>query len=63
MKATTPKDSAGTGPLNFQRPLATVDVAIFTIISDRLHVLLVQRNNDPGEPFPNKWALAGGFVD
>ena len=50
-------------PLNFQRPLCTVDVVIFTVFSEQLHVLLIQRNDEPGEPFPNKWALAGGFID
>ncbi|MGV8935420.1 MAG: NUDIX hydrolase [Gallionellaceae bacterium] len=50
-------------PLNFERPLSTVDVAIFTVIADQLQVLLVRRKDEPGEPYPNKWALAGGFVD
>lgn len=49
--------------LNFPRPLSTVDVAIFAIRDERLHVLLVQRNDEPGEPYPNHWALVGGFVD
>lgn len=49
--------------LNIQRPLSTVDVAIFSVRDDRLHVLLVQRNDDPDEPYPKQWALAGGFVD
>lgn len=48
---------------NFERPLTTVDVAIFTILSDTLHVLLVKRNDEAGDPFPNQWALVGGFVD
>jgi 8-oxo-dGTP diphosphatase len=63
MKEKSKIQSAKTGTLNFERPLATVDVVIFTIIADRLHVLLIRRNDAPGEPFPNKWALAGGFVD
>ncbi len=50
-------------PLNFQRPLSTVDVAIFAVRDEQLQVLLVQRNDEPGEPFPGQWALVGGFVD
>ncbi len=50
-------------PTNFERPLTTVDVAIFAVVNDQLHVLLVKRNRDLGESFPNRWALPGGFVD
>lgn len=50
-------------PANFQRPLTTVDVVIFTVLSERLHVLLIQRRNVKGEAFPNRWALPGGYVD
>lgn len=49
--------------LNFPRPLTTVDVLIFTVLEDKLQVLLVQRSNDPSEPYPGGWALPGGFVD
>ena len=63
MKEKTGIQTTSSGTLNFERPLATVDVVIFTIIEDCLHVLLIRRNDAPGEPFPNKWALAGGFVD
>lgn len=49
--------------LDFERPLTTVDVAIFAIRSDTLHVLLVKRPQEKGEPYPNRWALVGGFVD
>lgn len=48
---------------NFERPLATVDVVMFTAIARRLHVLLVQRPGGAGEPYPERWALPGGFVD
>lgn len=49
--------------LGFERPLTTVDVVIFTVRDGALQVLLVQRRADPGEPFPEQWALPGGFVD
>jgi len=53
---------AGNG-LGFERPLATVDVAIFTAAGDRLQVLLAQRPDVPEDPFPGRWALPGGFID
>ena len=49
--------------LDFPRPLTTVDVVIFAIRDETLHVLLVQRPAGEGEPFPGLWALPGGFVD
>lgn len=48
---------------DFERPLTTVDVVIFTVRDEALQVLLVQRPDAPGEPFPGKWALPGGFID
>jgi 8-oxo-dGTP diphosphatase len=51
------------GALDFPRPLTTVDIVIFTVKDDALHVLLVQRPAADGEPFPGAWALPGGFVD
>ena len=50
-------------PPDFPRPLTTVDVAIFTVRQQQLNVLLVQRPDTAGEPFPRLWALPGGFVD
>jgi 8-oxo-dGTP diphosphatase len=47
----------------FARPYTTVDVVIFTVLSDALNVLLVQRPADTSEPFPGQWALPGGFVN
>ena len=47
----------------FDRPLVTVDVAIFALRNDTLTVLLVRRPADPQDPFPGQWALPGGFVD
>ncbi len=42
------------------RPSVTVDLAIFTIADNDLKVLLIRRAQ---EPFKNKWALPGGFVE
>jgi len=63
MSKTPQNQSASQVPGNFERPLTTVDVVIFAVLDDQLHVLLVKRNRDTGEPFPNRWALPGGFVD
>jgi len=49
--------------LSFERPLTTVDIVIFTVLDEQLQVLLVQRPSGPEEPYPNAWALPGGFVD
>jgi len=59
------RENAGEGApkLDFPRPLTTVDVVIFAVRDDTLHVLLVQRPEGDGEPFPGVWALPGGFVD
>ncbi len=47
----------------FTRPFTTVDVVIFTVIDDQLHVLLVKRPTGDTEPYPGMWALPGGYVD
>ena len=57
------QDGGKSGQLDFPRPLTTVDVVIFAIRKDTLHVLLVQRPIHEGEPYPGQWALPGGFVD
>lgn len=49
--------------VDFERPLVTVDVVIFTVVDEQLCVLLVRRPEGEGEPFPGRWALPGGFVD
>ena len=50
-------------PLTFERPLMTVDLAIFGIRENALHVLAVKRSTEKGEPYPDQWALPGGFVN
>jgi 8-oxo-dGTP diphosphatase len=40
-------------------PAVTVDCVVFTIIEERLAVLLVQRKRPP---FKGRWALPGGFI-
>lgn len=47
----------------FPRPFTAVDVVIFTVINDQLHVLLVKRPTGEAEPYPGMWALPGGYVD
>lgn len=37
----------------------TADLIVYTDTK----VLLIQRGNGPKEPFPNSWAIPGGFVD
>lgn len=59
----TNKPAKNASALRFDRPLTTVDLVVFTLHEDQLKVLLVQRPDQPGEPFPNDWALPGGFVD
>ena len=49
--------------LSFDKPYTTVDVVIFSLIENKLKVLLIKRGNHINEPFPNTWALVGGFVD
>ncbi len=39
--------------------LVTVDVSIFTLVDNELHVLLVKRGDYPQK---GKWALPGGFI-
>ena len=44
----------------YPTPLLTVDMAIFSVQSGQLHVLLIQRSNFPAK---DQWALPGGFVN
>jgi 8-oxo-dGTP diphosphatase len=48
---------------DFERPLSSVDLVIFSVRDGELTVLLVKRPSESGEPFPGKWALPGGFID
>jgi len=45
---------------DYDVPLVTVDMAIFTVKNDQLHVLLVKRSQLPSK---GRWALPGGFID
>ncbi|MDZ7815748.1 MAG: NUDIX hydrolase [Planctomycetota bacterium] len=45
---------------NYPRPMVTVDAVVFGLDKDRLQVLLVKRGKDP---YRDRWALPGGFVD
>lgn len=45
---------------DFDVPLTCVDMAIFAVIEQKLHVLLVQRTDYPSK---GQWALPGGFID
>jgi 8-oxo-dGTP diphosphatase len=40
-----------------------VDVVALSVFEQALQVLLVRRPNAPGEPFPGRQALPGGFID
>ncbi len=45
---------------DFDVPLVSVDIAIFTLLEGKLHVLLVKRGIYPHK---DRWSLPGGFVD
>jgi 8-oxo-dGTP diphosphatase len=46
-------------PAQFDRPSVTVDVVIFSLVSDELKVLLIKRL---ASPFAQMWAIPGSFV-
>jgi 8-oxo-dGTP diphosphatase len=45
---------------DYDVPLVSVDLCIFTLISGKLHLLLVERADFPHK---DRWALPGGFID
>ena len=47
-------------PKEYDIPIYSVDIAIFTLDQGRLKVLLVERSK---HPFKGFWALPGGFID
>ncbi|WP_432249941.1 NUDIX hydrolase [Streptomyces sanyensis] len=49
----------GYDPSAFPPFAVTVDLAVFTVRAMRLHVLLVERGQDP---YRGRWALPGGFL-
>jgi len=44
----------------YPRPSVTVDVVLFHRAGERIEVLLIKRARDP---FKDRWAFPGGFVD
>jgi 8-oxo-dGTP diphosphatase len=54
-----PRVPDGYDPSAFLPFAVTVDLAVFTVRETRLHVLLVERGQ---EPYLGAWALPGGFV-
>lgn len=47
-------------PRHYECPAVTADILVFTMVSDKLHVLLIRRKN---HPFKDYWAIPGGFVN
>jgi len=46
-------------PSAFDRPSLAVDLAVLTVLDERLHALVVQREE---RPFATRWACPGSFV-
>lgn len=51
---------ANYNPKDYDRPGVTVDAAVFSVIDNKLKVLLIKRKN---HPWKDAWALPGGFVE
>lgn len=47
-------------PGNYERPSVTVDMLLFSMIEDKLNILLIKRG---GHPYKGYWAIPGGFVE
>ncbi|MCF6204879.1 MAG: NUDIX hydrolase [Methylococcaceae bacterium] len=45
---------------DYEVPLTSVDIVIFTIINEEVNVLITQRSDFP---FKGYWAIPGGFID
>ena len=45
---------------DYDVPLVSVDVAIFTLLDGKLHVLMVERGEFPQK---GRWSLPGGFIN
>ncbi|GAC1608501.1 MAG: NUDIX domain-containing protein [Aquirhabdus sp.] len=60
---TTYANSKNKKTLGFDLPLTTVDIVIFAVVNEQLSVLLIKRNSDANEPYPDQWALPGGFIN
>lgn len=45
---------------DYDVPLTSVDIVIFTIIDEQVNVLITQRGD---YPFKEYWAIPGGFID
>ncbi len=45
---------------DYPHPAVTTDIALFTILEDKLAILLIRRRSPP---FQHCWALPGGFVE
>lgn len=44
----------------FEKPITSVDIVIFTVLNNHLHVLTIKRAE---HPFKDLWSLVGGFID
>jgi 8-oxo-dGTP diphosphatase len=57
--AKTARLPAGYDPRSYPPVGVTVDIIVTTIVYGKLHVLLIERGE---EPFAGMWALPGGFI-
>jgi ADP-ribose pyrophosphatase YjhB (NUDIX family) len=46
--------------IDWKNPVPTVDIAVFTVMSEQLHVLLIKRENAPEK---GMLAMPGGFIN